>query len=356
MRIFILMIFLAASMNVFSQQIHGIIQDENGERLSSMIVALMNGSDSTFISGSVSNENGEFQITCDKDGQKYFLEFSGLGYHTKRILVDGISSDANDIVITLEEDSKELSEVMVFGKRKTVYKNGEYKLTVSGTSLEKQPNIFSVLSFLPFVTTNKESISIMGKSNILIMINGREVRSMSEISRLAPSQIKEINVAPHASSVYGSEYDAVIKIKTVSNIKDYLSSQLKHSSLFARDYSNSQTSDVNFKKGKWNSFGSYTFKYLTSDESATNKFMIYNTENREASAINYSSNKTGSISRNHNVILSSSYSFNDHNSLELQYILDSSHGTNNTGVTEVSSFTDKKQTTLNTKLKRSSCA
>lgn len=352
-RILMIIIIGTISAMSFAQQIHGIMQNGNGERLASMIVALKDGLDSTFISGSVSNENGEFNIACDKTDKKYFLEFSGLGYHTKRIAVDGLTCDANDIVVTLEEDSKMLNEVTVVGKRKVIYKKGEYKLSVSGTSLEKQPDVFSVLSFLPFVTTNKENISIMGKGKILIMLNGREVKSMSEISRLTPSQIKEMNVVPHASSIYGAEYDAVIKIKTVSDIKDYLSSQVKHSSVFARDYSNSQTADVNFKKGKWNCFGSYTFKHLTTDESATNQFTIYNTENQEVLGNNYSSNKTGGISNNHNVILSSSYSFNDHNSLELQYIFDSNCGTNNTAVTEMSSFMDHDETTLNTRQRNS---
>ena len=348
MRSFLTTLILLVSINSFSQQIHGTIQDENGDRLPSMIIALKDVQDSTFVTGSVSDENGEFEVACDVNGKRCFLEISGLGYRTKRMSVESFSGDASNVVVTMEEDSKELDEVMVVGKRKVIYKNGEYKLSVSGTSLENQPDIFSVLSFLPFVTTNKENVSIMGKGNILIMLNGREVKSMSEISRLNPSQIKEMSIAPHASSVYGAEYDAVIKIKTVSDIKDYLSSQVKHSSVFAKDYSNSQTADVNFKKGRWNCFGSYTFKHLATDESATNQFAIYNTENQTLLGNNRSLNKTSSISNNHNVILSSSYSFNERNSLELQYVFDSNHGTNNTDVTETSSFMDNDETTLNT--------
>lgn len=88
---------------------------------------------------------------------------------------------------------------------------------------------------------------MIGKGKILILINGREVSNSLELNSLKPSQIKDISVEPHASSAYGSEYDAVIKIKTVKELKDYVSSQIKHKSIFARRYSDSQTADVNIK-------------------------------------------------------------------------------------------------------------
>ncbi len=348
MRTFIIILLLRVSIPVFSQQVHGIIQNKNGERLPSMTVALKDGLDSTFVAGTISKDDGVFEIAYVMNDKKYILEFSGLGYQTKWISVDSIAAGCNSVVVTLEQDSRELNEVMVVGKRKVVYRNGEYKLTVSGTSLEKQPNIYSVLSFLPFVTTNNESISIMGKGNILIMLNGREVRTMSEISRLSPSQIKELTVVPHASSVYGANYDAVIKIKTVSDIKEHLSSQFRHTSAFAQDYSNSQTIDINFKKGNWNCFGSYTFKHLASVETATNKYTIYDTDNQDVLGNNNSTNKTGSISNNHNLILSSCYSLNKNNSIELQYIFDTNGIANNTDVTEASSFLNKDEVALNT--------
>ena len=65
-RLLMIVILGTISSKSFAQQIHGIIQNGNGERLASMIVALRDGLDSTFISGSVSNENGEFNIVCDK--------------------------------------------------------------------------------------------------------------------------------------------------------------------------------------------------------------------------------------------------------------------------------------------------
>ncbi len=348
MRIFIAILFLLASIPTFSQQIHGIIQNKSGEPLPAMVVALKNAEDSTFIVGAISKENGQFDIAYKQADKKYILELSGLGYHTKQITVGSISAQLENLVVTLDEDTQELNQITVVGKRKVAYRNGEYRLVVSGTSLEKQPDIFSVMQFLPFVTTNKENISIMGKGSILIMLNGRQVRSMAEISRLTPSQIKELTVVPHASSEYGADYDAVIKIKTVTDIKDFLSSQVNHTSVFARDYSNSQTVDVNFKKGKWNSFGSYTFKHLSSVERATNKYTIYDADNQEVLGNNSSVNRAGSLSNNHNLILSSSYSFGPNNSLELQYMFDSNRAMNNTDVTEASSFSNNDDVTLNT--------
>lgn len=346
-RILVVMVASLFSIEAFCQHIHGVVQDEQGKHLSYMNVAVKNAQDTTLVSYAVSDENGSFQITTD--WHQCILDIEGIGFRAKRIAInDSTSTDINLGFLTMEKRDNDLDEVVVLGNRKVTFKNGEYKMSVSGTSLEKQRDIFSVLSFLPFVITNNQSISILGKGKILIMLDGREITDMSEITNLKPSRIKEVSVMPHASSMYDSECDAVIKIKTVYDIKDYLTSQVTHNSIFARGYSNSQTANINYKRGKWNNFVSYTFKHLASKEAATNTYWIWDAENQNLLGKNMSANRANNKSNENNLILSSIYTFDAKNSLRLQYILGANNTMNDMKVSESSLFQNESQTSLDT--------
>lgn len=305
----------------FGQNYSGLLKDKQGEKLPYISVVLKNSEDSSFVSGTVSDENGSFTIRKPQN-QKCYLLFSGIGYYDHKISLEQQQGDSVNIGnIIMEPDEKQLKEVVVTGKRRVIFQNGEYKLAVSGLSLEKLPDVYSILSFLPFVTVNDDKVSMVGKGKILILINGREVNNSLEISSLKPSQIKEVSVVPHASSVYGSEYDAVIKIKTVKELKDYVSSQVKHKSIFARRYSDSQTADVNIKSGKWKSYLSYTFKDSRSKESATNRYNIYDSNSKEVTASNMSENSATDRGKQHGIIFNSSFEPNTNNLFDIQYIL-----------------------------------
>lgn len=313
--------FTLGSVISMGQNYYGLLKNKQGENLSYISVVLKSCKDSSFVSGTVSDENGHFMIK--NPHYKCYLLLSGIGYNNYKISLEKQQSDSVNLgTIILEPNEKMLKEVVVTGKRRVVYKNGEYKITVSGSSLEKQPDVYSVLSFLPFVTVNEDRISMIGKGKILILINGREVSNSLELNSLKPSQIKDISVEPHASSAYGSEYDAVIKIKTVKEFKDYVSSQIKHKSIFARRYSDSQTADVNIKKGKWKSYISYTFKDSRSKESATNKYNIYQQNSKEVTTNNVSENNEIGHFAQHGIIFNTSFAPTQNNVFDIQYMLE----------------------------------
>lgn len=324
------------------QNYYGLLKNKQGENLSYISVVLKSCKDSSFVSGTVSDENGHFMIKSPH--HKCYLLLSGIGYNNYKISLEKQQSDSVNLgTIILEPNEKMLKEVVVTGKRRVVYKNGEYKITVSGSSLEKQPDVYSVLSFLPFVTVNEDRISMIGKGKILILINGREVSNSLELNSLKPSQIKDISVEPHASSAYGSEYDAVIKIKTVKELKDYVSSQIKHKSIFARRYSDSQTADVNIKNGKWKSYISYTFKDSRSKESATNKYNIYQQNSKEVITNNVSENNEIGHFAQHGIIFNTSFAPTQNNVFDIQYMLEVNKTSNISN--DIESSTVKHQTT-----------
>ena len=302
------------------QNYFGHLKNRQGESLPYMSVVLKDSKDSSFVSGTITDPNGYFAISSHH--RKCYMLLSGIGYRNCLVSLDKEQGDSVNLgTITLEANEKTLKEVVVAGKRRVVYKNGEYRMAVSGSSLENQPDIYSVLSFLPFVTVNEDKVSMVGKGNILILINGREISSPLELNALKPAQIKEVSVLPHATSAYDSEYDAVIKIKTIKELKDYVSSQVKHNSTFARRYSDSQTADINIKSGKWKSYLSYTFKDARSKESATNKYDIHSPITKEITTSNLSENNAVDKLEKHGIIFNTSFAPTANNVFDIQYIL-----------------------------------
>ena len=86
-------------------------------------VALLNVRDSSFITGGVTNENGQFVIPCE--ARKAIVKVSCVGYHTAYHVYDTGKIGA----ITLQEETMNLQKVVVKGHRK-IYKTEGAKLVV----------------------------------------------------------------------------------------------------------------------------------------------------------------------------------------------------------------------------------
>ena len=316
----IIFLFCTISMCMCGQTIKGHVEDNLRSPLQFIDISLLSNKDSIFLGGTVTNESGDFIINPNQLEESLDIKFHGLGFATKTVHLRISSQDTINIgTVTLNSTTQNLDEVIVTGKRRMEYKGGQYKLTVTGTDLEKLPNIYSVLSFLPFVTVNGENLSVIGKGRLMIELNGREVKDMSLINTLLPSQIKDIIIIPHAPSSYDSQYDAVIKIKTITNIKDIASAQIGHSTIISRRYSDRQYANINFKKGKFTAFVSYQFRDNHSKDMATNQYFVY-TEIGSERLRNSSDNAATSSLRSHKIILNPSLTIDSHNLLDIQYI------------------------------------
>ena len=77
-QIFLFMVMLLAGSNVFAQSINGRIVDEKGNPLPFANVMMLNRTDSTFISGTISGEDGYFKLKVECKNQ--IVKVSLLGY------------------------------------------------------------------------------------------------------------------------------------------------------------------------------------------------------------------------------------------------------------------------------------
>lgn len=318
-----LCLFISITYSLNAQSLKGKIIDENQEALSYINIALYQANDSLFISGTISDQKGEFSINNIKQGN-YELVVSGIGYQAQhKVLQIPDNKPLNIGNLTLKQENITLNEVIVTAKQNPLtVKQGKYTLNVSKSVLKNQATAFDVLSFLPGVISSSTGVSVMGKGKPLILLNGREIRSQSELEVLQPDQIKEVSVDTHPSAEYSSEYNSVILITTISSIKDYVSSQVFHNSIFARKYSDREGVNINIMHNKWSHFLSYQIKDYRSKDEANNKFKLYDATTHDLISSNSSDNYATGHSDTHNIIMSTSYKFSDKNNLNVQYTLD----------------------------------
>lgn len=324
-----LCLFLSIACSINAQSLKGELIDENKETIPYINIALYQAKDSVFISGTISDQQGAFSISNVKQGD-YLLVISGMGYQTYQTNLQLYNDTVLNMgCLTLKQENITLNEVVITAKQNPLsVKQGKITLNVSKSVLKHQATSFDVLSFLPGVLSRGNSISVIGKGTPLILLNGREIRSQSELEVLQPNQIKEVSVDTHPSAQYSSQYNSVIHITTVTGLKDYVSSQLSHKSTFARKHNDREGININILQGKWSHFLSYQLKNSRLREMANNQYKLYDNSTYKLISDNSSDNYATGRSSIHNIIVSSIYKFNEKNNLNIQYSLDIDNGRN----------------------------
>ena len=264
----------------------GTVIGEQGQPVAYANIALLSPQDSTLITGGVSNESGFFVIPCEQ--KPVLARVSFVGYKT--------------IYKQCNTDTYILKNVTVKGKQNALsVKDGAFMLNVSKTFLKDQPDIFSVLAFLPFVEASEGKVSVFGVGSTLYLINGREVRSMAEIEALQPDMLKNISLDLHPSAQYASKYGAVISITTVTQLKDFVNAQLNHKSTIGRNYSDTEGANINLAHGSWSHFLSYQYKDLRKKDWAVNTYSI---KDESLPSDNVSENHSNEHNRQHELLYS----------------------------------------------------
>lgn len=302
----------------FGQQlINGRIIDENSKPMPYANVILINQVDSTFILGTVTNTDGTFSMqTMQPNG---LLKISYLGYETNYVNFNNSSIGE----IKMEPDAMVIKDVVVKGRQNPLsIENGTFTLNVSKTFLKNQPDIFSVLGFLPFVESSQDKISVFAAGSTLYIINGREVKSMMEIENLRPDMIKSITLDMHPSAQYASKYGSVISVTTITKIEDFVNSQVSHKSVVARRYSDTEGINLNAKYCRIAHYLSYQFKDSRKKEWAENEYHLFNEKSLSTISYNNSENFSNSYNPQHELLYSAGLMLNGQSNLNFQYMLE----------------------------------
>ena len=207
--IFTTALCLSAMTPMMAQNITGKVMNTKGEPLAFANVVLLNRTDSAFVKGAVSGEDGSFAIDSSCNGG--IIKVTSVGYKT--ICKDCTGENVG--IIKMEEDSKMLGEVVVKSSLpKTILKNGGMTTTVVGSVLEKAGTMEHLLDRIPNVSAQNGSIKVFGRGEPVIYINGRQMRDKSELDRLHSDNIKSVEVITNPGARYAASTKAVIRITT----------------------------------------------------------------------------------------------------------------------------------------------
>ena len=188
----------------------GTIIDETGQPITYANVYLLHPSDSSLISGGVSNEAGLFVIPCETN--PVLARISFVGYKT----VYKLCRNTELGTIHIQPETQTLKGVTVKGERPLFRMNDDTFITiVEGSFLSKIGTGNDVLAHLPGVIRNGNSIEVIGRGTPLIYINGLQMRNQSELDQLSSDQIKDVEVVMTPGAKYDATVKAVIRIKTI---------------------------------------------------------------------------------------------------------------------------------------------
>src|SRR3954468_4094456 len=124
--------------------------------------------------------------------------------------------------------SNKLNEVVITQNKKTFTNtNGNIKVDVANSIFNSIPNSVDLLAKLPtvLVSSDKESITVIGKGNPLIYIDNQKV-GINDLNALAVADIKTIEIIQNPSSKYEAEGRSVILITRKFSKKDSFKTEI----------------------------------------------------------------------------------------------------------------------------------
>ena len=200
-------LFLMSTISVCAQNQHcnvkGYIVDETKTPVGFASVAI--ASDSTFISGTLTNENGEFVLQLAKTEKPYQLSVSFIGKKTKQISFVANAKNITLDTITLENNAYQLEEVQISAEQ-TPQNAVEHKvISPQSVMSEVKGSVLDVLKAVPSISVdNEDNVSIRGNSNVLVLVNGLPT-AMTSLSAIPSANIANVEVITSPDSRYDSE-------------------------------------------------------------------------------------------------------------------------------------------------------
>jgi outer membrane receptor protein involved in Fe transport len=184
-----------------------LIEDTTSEPVPYATVVINDKNTHKIISGTTSDDFGQFSFTTSKTN--FYVEISFMGFETKTIKEFKIKKGKLDFgKITLVTDSQSLDEVVVTGElSKTVFQLDKRVFNVGKDISSTGASALEVLNNVPSVNVSIEGeISLRGSSGVQILINGKPSvladESSNALGTITADMIESIEVITNPSAKY----------------------------------------------------------------------------------------------------------------------------------------------------------
>ncbi|MBN1985039.1 MAG: TonB-dependent receptor [Prolixibacteraceae bacterium] len=236
-----------------------IIDETTGQPMEYANVAVYSTKDSSLITGGITDEKGEFEITGMSYGE-YYMEANFIGFvktNIDEIVLDENKPSYNSGNIKLSPSAVELGSVEVVADKAPV----EFKLDKKVVNVSQIINAVGgtavdVLENTPSVQVDIEgNVSLRGSSNFTVLIDGRpSVLSGSDALRQIPSSaIESIEIITNPSAKYEPDGTAgiinlVMKKNSMNGISGIVNASVGSGEKYRGDFT------LNYRTNKFNFF------------------------------------------------------------------------------------------------------
>ncbi len=189
----------------------------SAEALPFVNVVVKNVPDSTFVAGTISNDQGLFSLPEIHPGN-YFLEayYTGFKKHSQSFYV-GSNSDFIDIgSIVMEENIEQLSEIVVTAKQDAVAGALDKKTyTIDDNISQSGGSVLQSMSNLPGITTQDGQVLLRGNDQVMVLIDGKQTAitgfgNQKGLDNIPASAVEKIELINNPSAKYDANGNAGI--------------------------------------------------------------------------------------------------------------------------------------------------
>lgn len=263
-----LIYYLLIPSKLLAQKFHisGKLSDENKEAIAFATIGLLAIQDSSLITGAVSDYKGEFQIK-NIDAGNYIMKIQHLQYEVKFNSI--VLGQNQKLEIQLNALTTGLDEIVVVGDKEKLQNNVDvHSINVDQSTISAGGTAVDVLKSSPIVTVGMEGdISIRGKSDIQILVNGRPsgfaaLQGARFLEQLDASSIERIEIITNPSakdSPYGG--GGVINIILKKQAEEGLNGSIQAFGGNGRRFGFSP--NVNYRMKDFNFFVNYNLRRNT---------------------------------------------------------------------------------------------
>jgi outer membrane receptor protein involved in Fe transport len=222
LKLSILIFFISLSPSLFAQfysiTISGqILEKSNKEPLLFINVVLKKQVDSSFVTGSVSNEEGRFQLSNVNPGS-YIMEIKISGYIIiqKPFYVGSLSEFLNAGTIEMETITKEIEEITITLKQDEVSSKMDKKsYFIEDNVSQNGGSVLQTMQNLPGVTVQDGKINLRGNDKVTVLIDGKQTAltgfgNQSGLDNIPASAIERIEIINNPSAKFDANGNAGI--------------------------------------------------------------------------------------------------------------------------------------------------
>lgn len=245
--------------------VKGIVADTGKAGLESVTVILLTPQDSSYVSGTITNSNGEFELNAPTGS--YLIEASMLGYQKryKELFMPSHHSLQLD-TLYLQEDDHLLSEVVITAQKQLIeFEAGKTVINLASSPISSQGNLLDALKNLPGVMIDSNgSIYLNGQQGIHVLINDKPTylsgdALMNLLRSISATSVGKIELVSHPSSQFDAAGNSgLINIQTqkekIQGIGLSVSSGIKS----GRYLSGNESASLSIRKNKVNFRADYS--------------------------------------------------------------------------------------------------